>query len=108
MSYRGVKRLLGETSLERKCRFLFGACLLALITGSFWWYSGETEKLVRKASQHTGRGLVDAALLKYHLVKFAPGEGEPVENFQPTSQKLSEALESQEYRYNFIHPRSSG
>ncbi len=37
MSYRSLKRVLGETSLERKCRFLFGACLLMLITGSFWW-----------------------------------------------------------------------
>ena len=28
MSYRAFKRLLGETSLERKCRFLFGAFIL--------------------------------------------------------------------------------
>ena len=32
MSYRAFKRLLGETSLERKCRFLFGAGTLLLIT----------------------------------------------------------------------------
>ena len=32
MSYRTIKRLLGETSLERKCRFLFGGALLLLIT----------------------------------------------------------------------------
>ncbi|OYW19839.1 MAG: hypothetical protein B7Z55_08180, partial [Planctomycetales bacterium 12-60-4] len=25
MSYRTIKKLLGETSLERKCRFLFGS-----------------------------------------------------------------------------------
>ena len=36
MSYRAFKRLLGETSLERKCRFLFGAFILLLIAGSFW------------------------------------------------------------------------
>src|SRR4051794_7829715 len=45
MSYRAFKRLLGETSLERKCRFLFGAFILLLITGSFWFYARQTEHL---------------------------------------------------------------
>ncbi|MFV0442906.1 MAG: ATP-binding protein [Planctomycetaceae bacterium] len=39
MSYRTFKRLLGETSLERKCRFLFGGGLLLLITASFYFYA---------------------------------------------------------------------
>jgi signal transduction histidine kinase len=45
MSYRAFKRLLGETSLERKWRFVFGALLLLLITLSFWWYAHQTEHL---------------------------------------------------------------
>ena len=45
MSYRAFKRLLGETSLERKCRFLFGAFILLLITASFWLYARQTEHL---------------------------------------------------------------
>ena len=45
MSYRAFKRLLGETSLERKCRFLFGAFILLLISGSFWIYHRQTEHL---------------------------------------------------------------
>src|SRR5437588_230636 len=45
MSYRAFKRLLGETSLERKCRFLFGGFILLLITGIFWWYARQTEHL---------------------------------------------------------------
>ena len=45
MSYRAFKRLLGETSLERKCHFLFGGFILVLITGSFWLYARETESL---------------------------------------------------------------
>ena len=49
MSYRSLKRVFGETSLERKCRFLFGGCLLLLITGSFWWYGTQTEELVNEA-----------------------------------------------------------
>ena len=39
MSYRTFKRVLGETSLERKCRFLFGGGLLLLITASFYFYA---------------------------------------------------------------------
>jgi hypothetical protein len=46
MSYRSITDILGETSLERKCRFLFGLCLLVLISGSFWWYGSRTEELV--------------------------------------------------------------
>jgi len=45
MSYRAFKHLLGETSLERKCRFLFGAGILLLLTASFWWYAHQTERL---------------------------------------------------------------
>jgi two-component system sensor histidine kinase BarA len=107
MSYRGVKRLLGETSLERKCRFLFGACLLGLITGSFYWYSGETEKLVRRASRNTGRGLVDGALFKRHMQ-----EQEKVSESQFTApdhtKQWAESLESQEYTFSFIYPKSTG
>ena len=104
MSYRGVKRLLGETSLERKCRFLFGACLLALITGSFYWYSFKTEEQVREASRRTGRGLVDAVLLKHHLVKFDTKSPDS----QEFTQKWGTALESQEYNFSFIFPKSNG
>ncbi|MFQ3649471.1 MAG: hypothetical protein SNJ75_03995, partial [Gemmataceae bacterium] len=45
MSYRSFKRLLGETSLERKCHFLFGTFSVLLITGSFWFYARQTEYL---------------------------------------------------------------
>ena len=46
MSYRTVKRLLGETSLERKCRFLFGGGLMLLIAGSFYFYASLNRKLI--------------------------------------------------------------
>ncbi len=45
MSYRSFKKLLGETSLERKCRFLLGGFILILISGSFWLYARQTEDL---------------------------------------------------------------
>jgi signal transduction histidine kinase len=58
MSYRAFKRLLGETSLERKCRFLFGAFILLLITGSFWLYAWRTEHLAYEQITTSCRQLV--------------------------------------------------
>jgi signal transduction histidine kinase len=59
MSYRAFKRLLGETSLERKWRFLFGAFSLVLITLSFWFYAWKTENLAYKQLESTSQMLVD-------------------------------------------------
>jgi signal transduction histidine kinase len=58
MSYRAFKRLLGETSLERKCRFLFGGFILLLISGSFWLFARQTEHLAYDQLTTTGRLLV--------------------------------------------------
>src|SRR3954451_25043049 len=58
MSYRAFKRLLGETSLERKCRFLFGGFILILISGSFWLYARQTEHLAYDQLKTTCRLLV--------------------------------------------------
>ncbi len=66
MPYRSIKRVLGETSLERKCRFLFGACMLLLITAAFWWYGSRTEKLVYEQNPIKGRLLVDQVMLAMH------------------------------------------
>jgi signal transduction histidine kinase len=59
MSYRAFKRLLGETSLERKCRFLFGAFILVLITVVFWFYAQRTEHLAYDQLTATSRLMVD-------------------------------------------------
>ncbi|RIK82698.1 MAG: sensor histidine kinase [Planctomycetota bacterium] len=66
MSYRGFKRVLGETSLERKCRFLFGACLLMLITASFVWYGRRNEQLVYEQARVHGDALATVALYTIH------------------------------------------
>ena len=58
MSYRSFKHLLGETSLERKCRFLFGGFILLLISSSFWLYARQTEHLAYDQITTTCRQLV--------------------------------------------------
>src|SRR5438309_822084 len=66
MSYRTFKRLLGETSLERKCRYLFGGGLFILITCSFYFYWRQAARLVDEQNRITGRLLVMPIILKKH------------------------------------------
>ncbi|HZZ29305.1 MAG TPA: ATP-binding protein [Pirellulales bacterium] len=66
MSYRGVKRVLGETRLELKCLVLFAVCLLTLIGGSFWWYGSRTEDLVFQNTRNNCQYLVRAILIEEH------------------------------------------
>lgn len=70
MSYRSVKRVLGETNLERKFRILFGLSLALLIFASFFFYGQRTGQLIEEKNVDTGRRLVDTALLKYHWSKW--------------------------------------
>jgi signal transduction histidine kinase len=67
MSYKAFKRLLGETSLERKCRWLLGAGVLVLMTGSFWVYAKQTEDLAYEQLETTGRALLSPVIARVHV-----------------------------------------
>ncbi len=67
MSYRTIKRLLGETSLERKCRFLFGGALLLLLTGSFYVYAMLNLRIVTDQYRDRARLLISQDMLALHL-----------------------------------------
>ncbi|MFN0055096.1 MAG: ATP-binding protein [Planctomycetales bacterium] len=88
MSYRTLKRLLGETSLERKCRFLFGGGLLILITGSFYFYGTLTAKLVREQNLMTCRTLVAPIVFENHWRKL-----ESDEDFVDVIKQMSQELQ---------------
>ena len=66
-TYRSFKKLLGETSLERKCRYLFGAALLGLITGSFWLHAARTRQLVRNQQVIGAQTLLSSLFTRRHL-----------------------------------------
>jgi two-component system, NarL family, sensor histidine kinase BarA len=66
MSYRAFKRLLGETSLERKCLCLFGVGTLVLISTVFWWYANRAESLAYDQTGDTGRLLALHLFMKQH------------------------------------------
>ena len=80
MSYRAFKHLLGETSLERKCRFLFGAGILLLLTACFWWYAHRTEKPIYDQYTITCRFLANKTLTDEYLKRqLKPPEWQRIE-----------------------------
>lgn len=112
MSYRAFKRLLGETSLERKCRFLFGSGVIVLITSSFWLYSYQTEHLLYDQAVTTCRLLVAPIFFQHHshLAKTDSAKGatppehvllkEPGKEFQYhfLSEKFDDSYERELYK----------
>jgi len=103
MSYKAFKRLLGETSLERKCRWLLGAGVLVLMTGSFWVYAKQTESLAYEQLDTTGRALLSPIVARLHVKE---GEDrDAVDDFQRlTEENWPETLKG--YNYKLIKPDS--
>jgi two-component system, NarL family, sensor histidine kinase BarA len=71
VSYRTIKRVLGETNLERKCRWWFGISLFILLTLSFTWYGHRTDELVDERIHTLSRELYRAGWQKLHLEKLS-------------------------------------
>ena len=67
MAYRSFKRVLVETSLERRCLLWFGVALTALIAGAFWYAERNAELLVRGKTQQAGEDFLNLAVYQYHL-----------------------------------------
>ncbi|MEZ6056370.1 MAG: HAMP domain-containing sensor histidine kinase [Planctomycetaceae bacterium] len=76
MSYRTFKKVLGETSLERKFRFLFGIGLLLLIAGSFYFYARLNLKLVRDQYARQAQLLITSNLQTVHWRFFTEQDAE--------------------------------
>jgi len=66
MSYRTIKRVLGETSLELKFYFLLGGGLMLLIIGSFYIHARLNAALVRDQNKAIARLLVAPIILEKH------------------------------------------
>jgi signal transduction histidine kinase len=66
MAYRSLKRALGETTLEKKCRRWFGLALFVLIATSFWMAGTVTDRQVMRSNRLLGQELVGLALYEKH------------------------------------------
>ena len=106
MSYRSIKRVIGETSLERKCRFLFVACLTVLLTVTFWWVEHIAEDLVQGTAIRKSRDLVDAALLRYHWEQWAisdpKADQQHSEALREMARELARDLQTQRYDWDIL------
>jgi signal transduction histidine kinase len=97
MAYRSIKRVIGETSLERKCRFLFGACLSVLLFVTFWWVEHIAEDLVKGTTVRKGNYLVDTSLLRYHWELW-----ERDEVLRELAEEMYRDLQTEEYDYRIL------
>src|SRR5579884_2118699 len=86
MSYRAFKRLLGESRLERKWRFLFGLFIVLLLTGSFWLFQRQTESLAYDQIKTACRLTVVNEIAGLHL----PVTSRPKPRERPDETKLLE------------------
>ena len=99
MSYRTFKSALGETNLERKCRLLFGTCLLVLISGSFWWYGSQTDEIVYDLNRFVGKALVNSAMMEAHNNALVTDEFD-----QKANEDLTDLLRSRDFQWDVLFP----
>ena len=67
MSYRSLKRLLGEANFELKVMVLFGTGLTLLAVTTFFLYRRQTAGLLDRTTQTTAKSLAASFLLKAHV-----------------------------------------
>ena len=70
MANRGISRVFGESSLERKCRWWFGVALGVLLFLSFYWSGQQLRDIVEQSGQEIAPELVKSAWVEPHF-KFA-------------------------------------
>jgi two-component system, NarL family, sensor histidine kinase BarA len=108
MSYRSIKRVLGETSLERKCRLLFGACLLLLIGGAFWGVDRIAGNLILTNTRNHGHDLVDIIMIKVHSLRFQTVTSTELDESLDRDKRewlreiITDFEQSQDYRYEIV------
>jgi two-component system, NarL family, sensor histidine kinase BarA len=98
MAYRSIKQVIGETSLERKCRVLFVFFLSVLLFAAFYVVESIAEKLVEGTAIRKGRDLVDASLLRYHWEEVWETKPEQAE----LAREISRDLQTQEYKWTIL------
>ena len=103
MSYRSFKRVLGETSLERKCRMLFGVSLLLLIATAFWYAGKTAEELVKQGPTRTGRSFVAEKIVSYHHLTWkGNNEAGASDDFSAMDSDLAEAMGSENLKWEIL------
>jgi signal transduction histidine kinase len=103
--YRSVKRLIGETHLERKFRSVFGAFVAVLLTGSFYLYHLQTERLAYGQIQTTCRVLVNDIIERQLATICRPGEAGPIRDEEKNQliRNMDEFYENWRHGFSYKH-----
>jgi signal transduction histidine kinase len=108
MGYRTVKRVLGESNLERKCRRLFGVGMLLIISGSFYVYSRYNDRIVLDQNRFLGEVVLGSALTETHARLLADNETsystEEKSSFKNLFKVLANRFRRRSYRLTAIYP----
>lgn len=107
MSYRSIKRHLGESHLQRKFLVLFGVCMLLLIGASFGIYMQFTDALVMKQNTTTAKRLIENSLIEVHWKTVNFGTGLPLDvtrdkEWIETLAVLGMGVQSRDYDWSFL------
>ena len=95
MSYRGIKRVLGESSLERKIHILFAIFFLSLIASAFLWVNANAEDIILRNTRNQAKALVSYYILRTHLEhsnELLSGETDDTDDQQVGSQMVFKSL----------------
>ncbi|WP_197530838.1 sensor histidine kinase [Bythopirellula polymerisocia] len=87
--------------MERKCRLLFGTCLLPLIAGSFWWSANLMNQIVEDRTSFTGEALAKSVLVEAHFKK-----QEADEAMQRADERTAEMLRSANVKWQILRPKN--
>ena len=108
MSYRTMKRLLGETNFELKSLVLFGLGLTVLATITFALYWWQTSELVEEGNRQAARQLISPIILAHHWKWDQPDEMK--EDFNKIIEKMAEDMQPEdltEFKYELFSPDPS-
>ncbi|MCA9211909.1 MAG: HAMP domain-containing histidine kinase [Planctomycetales bacterium] len=92
MAYRSFKRVLVETSLERRCLAWFGIALTIIIAGSFWAAERIAERLVTERTQQAGEDYVGLKLYSYHYAALSTSQAISEHEFGQINEMSNELL----------------
>lgn len=107
MSYRTIRQVLGETSLERKCRVLFGVCLLFLIGGSFYFASRISEDLAESGIRSRGSDLIALRLVYLHGVLDEVEQSPAVRKQDYVEHLFADLVRNQNYEWKSLIPEGA-
>jgi len=108
MSYRTMKRLLGETNFELKSLVLFGLGLTVLATITFALYWWQTSGLVEEGNRQAARQLIPPIILAHHWKWDQPDETK--EDFNEIIERMAEDMQPAdltEFKYELFSPDPS-